>query len=389
MERHELVAANNPPLVYYLLALIYILFSPIFPRDIFYDVNLNIGFTPVILANVFRTSQKGSLRFIFLTKMSFMFFDFASALLLLWLIKDREKALSAFKLWMVNPIVIYVSYFMGTYHIIAIPLLILALYLLKEGKLWKAMVLLGLSGAFEPFFFLFVPPIALIGLKPENSILTKFKKMLLLLLLGLLPFLTNFLLSHIAPVYYEAVNAATKRDFEFNGFYGKTLYYRGQPVRNTFLPSLFFFLLDYSSSVVTLPGFTDIIYLIPLIYVVFLLGIIHYSSWSFQKIWRLLSVFLLVFYALALFNPHWFLWIQPFLILLVVEDRGKYLVPYIALLILAFIYSGYWNLEFIKLIEDIGLPGIKTINLFRSVMSGTMIFVAFLVLKDIFGGLER
>jgi len=389
MERHELVAANNPPLVYYLLALIYTLLGPIFPRDVFYDVSMNVGFTPVSLANIFRTSQEGFLRFVFLTKMSFMFFDFASALLLLWLIDGREKALLAFKLWMANPIIIYVSYLIGTYHIIAIPPLILALYLLKKGKIGKAMISLGLSGAIEPFFLLFVPFITLISLKHESNTLTKLKKLLLLLLLGLLPFLTNFLLSRITPVYYEAVNAATRRDFDFNGFYGRVLYYRGQPVKNTFLSGLFLFLLEYSSSIVTLPGFTDTIYLIPLIYTVFLLGIMYYSNWSFQKIWRLLLVFSLTFYSFALFHTHWFLWVQPFLILLVVEDRGKYLMPYIALLILVFIYSGYWNLEFIKLIESIGLPGIRTINLFRSIMSGVMVFIAYLVLRDIKRGSEK
>lgn len=387
-EYNQLVASNNSPLLYYLFTAFYSLLGPIIPQAVFSDVTLRMGFTPVHLSTVFRESQTGIWAFLFLTMMPYLIFDFAIALTLLHLFKNEKNALLAFTLWMMNPVAIHTSYYVGTYHIIVTFFFILALYFLRKKKVGWAMLSLGLSSALSPFFLLFVPIIACIYSKEKSGVIAKARGIFLMFTIAVLPFAANFFASHVTPVYYESVNAATPRDFNFNGFFGRTQYYRGQPTKYTFLSGLFFFFLDYSASLKTLEAFPDVIYFLPLVYSIFLLGTIYYDVWSFQKVWKAILVFLLAFYSLSLFHSWWFLWVQPLLILLVAKNRDRFQKLYLALIVLFFIYIGYWNDVFIGIMENLGLPALQVLNLFRSVMSGIMILTAYFVLRDIVGGAE-
>lgn len=377
-ETHQLLPSSYPALISYLFAALYVIFDPVLHSHmIFSDITSNTSYTPTTLCYGFRLSEPGIFTFFFVSKLPNLIFDFALALLLLHLIDNEKKGLSALKLWMINPVSLYVSFCVGQFDVIPVFFLTLTLYFFKMKKAEWAMLSLGVTTAFKIFGLLLALPLALIFVKENRSSIARMKKTVKLVGVTLLPLVLVILSSFLIADYYISANAAAS-GFDINGFFGKTQYDRGRPIHSYF-SGLFFYFIDYSSSLATLPGFRDVIYLFPLIYGLFLLGVIHWGDWSFERFWKVTLIFFLVYYSVSLFHTQWFLWAQPLLVLLVVENR-KFLKLYLVSIPLYFVYTLYWFSGLEPLMNSIGLPGVQTVNLLRSFLSALLIFTALLIL---------
>jgi hypothetical protein len=393
-----MIPCNEPPLVYYLLASIFALFNPVLPQEVISSITSNTTYYPRRLSSLFCLSDPGAITLIFVAKIPNLIFDFALALLLLHIIDDGKKATFAFKLWMVNPITIYISYAYGQNDILSAFFLILALYFFKKRKIGWTAASLGISGAFKMVGMLLVLPIALIYIKEHKTLKLKVKNLSFILGISLLPLIIVQIATFLTPIYYDSANMALLGKGEEIGFFGNIYYTRGEP-RQPFLPGLFFFFIDYSVGFKTLTSFPDVIYLLPLIYSLFLLGIVYWKNWSFERVWKAFLVFFLAYYASSLFHPQWFLWVLPLLIMLVSEDRDRFFKLYLLIIPLYFVFILYWDNFLtwqllmpiirqayfwpgpIELINNLGLPAYQVINIFRSIFSAVCIVFIFLILR--------
>jgi hypothetical protein len=376
-EQHQLIPTAYPELITYLLAFLYGVFDPFLPKGVFNDFFTNTAYTPDLLSAPFRLSQPGLFTYLFISKMPFLAFDMLLGLTLLHLLKDYRQSLLAFKLWMINPISIYISYAVGQYDIIPVFFIMLSLYLLQNRRTKSTMLSLGVACAFKTFALLFVLPTTLFLVKEFRDLKEKVVKSLLLIATSLLPLILSKTAVYFMPVYYLPTNLASFQ-FDINGFFGNTLYWLGKPGQPP-LKGLLTFGLDYSISFKTFAPFYDIIYVFPLIYTLLLLALIYRKNISFKALWKAMLVFLLLYYASSLFHQQWFLYTQPFLILLAVEDI-KFLKAYVALIPLYFMYVLYWSPETLAFLDTIGLSSIQVINIFRSMFSGVCIFIVALVI---------
>lgn len=384
-KEQQLVPAGDPCPITFFLSAFYAMTRPIVPSNVVAFITSNVGYTPTPLKEsmvgiMFVLHQAGMPTFILISKIPYLIFDFATALLLLHFTEDGKKATSIFKFWMINPFSIFICYYAGQYDIIPAFFMMYALYFLKKQKGELTMLLLGVASAFKVFSMLFVLPVVILLIEGENGLTNKAKYATKLLGITLLPLIVTFSASFLTPVYYESANLAMlpRNSFIVNGFFGRTLYNRGS-LGQPFLLGLFLYTLDYSVNLPTLAGFPDVIYVFPLIYALFILWI-TYFKWSFEKFWKAILAFLLAYYSIALFHLQWFLWAQPFLVLLVVENPKKFLKLYLTLIPLYFIYISYWSPTIPFILNNIGLPGFQVINLFRSIFSAICIFMAFLII---------
>lgn len=146
---------------------------------------------------------------IFLTamKMPYLLFDLGCGLILFKYFEDSKDALRAFKLWSVNPIIIFSSYIFGQFSIITTFLLILTIYLIKKQKLELAVLVIscGIMLEFFPIIlipiFLFIPNIM-------------FRRRLLLLFISMIPALLIFVPLYITSdgyVQYAFVSKFMRR----------------------------------------------------------------------------------------------------------------------------------------------------------------------------------
>jgi hypothetical protein len=389
-KNQQLILSNNSLPIFSLQAFVYTIFSPILSKTTISGFVSNTSFFPPSFSSLYYLSQPGILPYVFVTKIPFLVFDFALALLLLHLIDDGMKATFAFKLWMMNPITIYVSYAMVQYDIIPTFFFILALYFYKKQKEGWTAASVGVSSAFKIFGLMLLPPIILISMKNHKGWMQKTKHLFFTLGISLLPLIIVQIIISSTRVYYEPANMAAIQ-FDINGFYGKTYYSRGVPTQTSF-STLFSFITDYSVGLKTLANFPDVIYLFPLIYGSFLLGIAYWREWSFGRVSKAFLVFFLAYYASNLFLPQWFIWVLPLLTILVAEDRGRFFIFYLLLIFLFFFYNLYWGSPvtsqlLIPIVHqayswpgpaELGVSN-QVINVFRSVFSGTCIFLIALI----------
>jgi len=379
----QYVIANNPPLYYFFLALVHTVLDPVFPGGVFSDVPLRIGFTPTSLTTAYRTAQPSVWIYLFTQVMIAIPFDFGVALLLFHFVKDPGDAVLAFKLWMISPISIFTVVSVGGRHTIPTFLLFFSLYSFSARRSRLGAVLLGLASALNWFFLLSVPIVIALYWKGRDHNSSDHTNAFLLLLIMLSPFIIADLIApRLIPAYYESLNAATARDFEFSGFFGRTLYYRGQP-GNPLASGPFFFFLDYSIGLQTLSGFSDTIYISVIVYGLLFLWTIHARA-DISEAWKFILTYFLLYYSFSLFHPQWFIWMQPFLVSWMIGKRDRVILMLYALLVVSyFVYWGYWNPSVTAALESIHLPAVQVINLSRSLMSAAMIFLAYHMFRDI------
>lgn len=221
---------------------------------------------------------------IWLLKLSYLIFDLPLAFLLYKLV-DPKKSSLAFGLWIFNPINLYATYMMGQFDIIPTFFSVLSVYLAFKGKLNWAAVALGGGIAFKLYPIFLIIPLILLG----RGIWEKIK----LIILAMLPYVIS-ILPYISSKSFRSVALFANQS-------SKSLY-AGIPVSG-------------GESILLFPAALLLFYLL-------ILGLKNKSD-----LWRLFLIPLLLFFIFTHFHPQWLIWIAPFLVLDLVVERVKNIVP--------------------------------------------------------------
>ncbi len=227
-----------------------------------------------------------------LVKLPYLIFDLLIGFLLLRWFASKKQALLAFTLWMFNPISLYATYMMGQFDIIPTFFTIYSLYLVSKNKLKWAALVLGGGIAFKIYpVFLFVP-LVLLG---KNN-LEKFKLFILVLvpyILSIIPYLT----SH--GFRSTALFAAQ----------GSKSLYANIPVSG-------------GEAILLFPAFLLLFYL-------FLFS----KKIKYLDFWKIYLIPLLLFFIFTHYHPQWLIWVTPFLIISLVSEGFKNILPITLILI--------------------------------------------------------
>ncbi|MBU1853384.1 MAG: hypothetical protein KJ957_05020 [Candidatus Omnitrophica bacterium] len=317
-------------------------------------------------------SQQGIFKILFLFKLPYLFFDIACAFLLVKMIKDVEKQMVALKFWMVNFLTLFVIYMWGKYEIIPIFFILLSMYFARRGRHNVSLLVLGISVLFRYYSLFFVLPFAFILGKTN-------RERIKLVFLGFLPLaVLTLLVEGISPFRFGT---------QLSGFFQLGL--KGQ---------FGFFLnkITISSSFRTVS-----LYLFPIFYFLVLWHSYFFKNHPVCNIENYALVILLFFYATSNFYPQYFIWMMPFLTLLIV--RKKYiLIPHLIQILCFLIFALDGGLFLVKLFLPINPSLIQTslhppevirgllhpfrdviIDLSRSLFSATSLWMLWLVVRDI------
>jgi len=183
-----------PPLTYFTFGFFQFIFRPLTPLFEAWMNGVGLlltsggGFTQHYTS--IGTSQ--IYRNIFFMKLPYLFFDASAAILILQFFDDWKESLSAFKLWVFNPVIIYVCYIFGQFDIMPAFFMLLCFYFVKKDSPRAAILSLGMGAAFKNFPFLFLLPLAV--LLGKNNL-----ERMKLVALGLLPY---FIL--LLPLYFSS-----------------------------------------------------------------------------------------------------------------------------------------------------------------------------------------
>ena len=238
----------------------------------------------------------GILNFLFgdsleLLKLSYLIFDIFLGFLLLKLI-DPRKAAIAFGLWIFNPISLYATYMMGQFDIIPTFFTVVSLYLATKNKLKLAALALGFGVAFKLYPIFLCLPLIILG--------KTFWEKMRLGILTILPYILSIIPYLGSPSFRSQALVANQTD--------KSLY--------ASIP------LSGGEAILLFPASLIFFYLL---------------IWGRQMnklfFWRFFLIPLLLFFIFTHFHPQWLIWVTPFLILDLVTERFKNLLPILLIFI--------------------------------------------------------
>ncbi len=282
-----------PPLAYLTPAFFMFILSP------FYNFSANNVFL-ISMDKIFQTTE--IFKITFLLKLSYLFFDFALAFLLLKIF--QEKGERAFKIWMFNPLTLYTTFAMGQFDIIPTLLVVAGIFFALREQKWLSVIMLGIGGAYKVFPLLFLPIFVLILDK-------NFWRRICLFVVGLLPYLAvitpYFLLSSM---YRQSAFLASQTE---KMFFMK-LPLSGAEYLSVFLVG-YFILLIFAARVKS----------------------------QKDDLWKFSLFLMLLFFSITHYHPQWFLWIIPFLIWLWLNFEKNYRGLIILLFTCWLILTGFFE----------------------------------------------
>ncbi len=215
-------------------------------------------------------------KFLILLKLPLLMMDMAIAYLLLNFFKDLNLGKRAFELWLFNPFTIILIYAFSNIDIYAVLLTVIAFLYIKQEKLIKASVILGIAVAFKLYPLLFVP---FLFVKAKDT-----KEKLLTILIPISIFVVS-----VIPFWSQAfVNSALVSGLS----------------TRIFSPN---FVIGFGESMML--G-------------LFLLSILFCYAWINAKQINLFNYFvivLLILFSFSHFHISWLLWIAPFLVIVVIK----------------------------------------------------------------------
>lgn len=240
-------------------------------------------------------------RYLFLMKLPYLFFDILLVFILLkFFSKDTEQKL-ALKYWWLNPIVIYLPYVWGQFDIIPTAVMLAGVYFGTKGQGVKSALLFGLAASFKNYPLILLPFLSIILGKNIWG-------MAKLMFVGLLPF------------------ALTTAPYWSHEFFRKTVLFSWQSQK----------MMDFLWPI----GGSDGVY--PFFIGYFL--ILMWTAYKLKDKSHYLSLpmvmTLMLYYATTNFHQQWFMWVLPYLIILVVKDVKLRLIG-----------LGVMGLFFLRLIE--------------------------------------
>jgi len=322
---------------------------------------------------------------LFLGKLPGLIFDIALGFMLLRIFKDPRKSLLAFKIWLLNPITLYVIYVMGEIEIIPVFFAVYGAYKIYVNKPRAGFLFLGLAAAMKPMALLLIPLAYLVSSKNKTI-----AQRITYLVMGILPLSLE--------LGFVSLVSLLHKGYQLVIYEGLTQRYPSSIA--VWLRTA----VDYSAHVLTFDQFIDIIYFFPLIYALILVLTAFSPRITNTTVWELFTLMFSVMFAFNLFHPHWFLWYGAFAVIFVVKAADKRLLYLFYLIFLFFVvYTFYWgtlqlalfmplmptayNLpSALGLLQGAGLPAVQLINVARSAFSGFLIFFAILSLKYAYFG---
>lgn len=265
-------------------------------------------------------------------KLPYLIFDLLTGYILWKLFDSPKKSLLALTLWMFNPVSLYATYMMGQFDIIPTFFTTLSIYLAGRRRLQWAALSLGFGIAFKIFPVFLIIPLVILARNYQER-----------LKLGILA-LAPYLLSIIPFLPSDSFRATAL----FAGQSSKSLY-ANIPVSG-------------GEAIILFPAFLLLFYLIIWVKKIRI------------DLWKMYAIALLLFFIFTHFHPQWLIWLTPFLIIDLVGDGFKKLIP-----VLLIFFSWFGSLFFFDPSLSIGmfapLPGIFVLmnlnldyNLSRSIL---------------------
>lgn len=299
-----------------------------------------------------------------LFKILYLIFDIACMFIILRLSFDNEpeNKLRVFKLWIFNPVVIFVVYIFARHDIIGIFVTLVALLLAKKDRKYWAIIVLAFAIALRFFPIMILP-------------------------------LFVFYLAH------------TKKDYVVlsavgvSGLVGVELFshfYFGRSLIFTLLNTQHF---DYILSSKLDLIIHDRIFIFVVVYVIIILSFLHIKKKSFDIFLNYGAIVYLAYISLCYFHPQYVLWAIPFLVIVFVRKRSLLYYHWFqfALLMVIIIYWGDLVTKFVLapidhryFVYSTGIIPIierfydsaKFVNIFRSIFTGVSLWMIYLIHKD-------
>lgn len=222
---------------------------------------------------------------IWLLKLPYLFFDLFLGLLLFRLVEEKKKVLTL-GLWMFNPVSLYATYMMGQFDIIPAFFTVFSFYLVAKNRLKWAAFVLGFGVAFKLYPVFLLIPLVILG----KTYWEKFK----LAVLALLPYALSILPYIQSPGFRQTALFANQSS--------KSLY-ASIPVSG-------------GESIILFPASLILFYFL-----------IRDKSFDRLSFWKVYLIPLLLFFIFTHYHPQWLIWVSPFLILDLIIERFKNLLP--------------------------------------------------------------
>lgn len=299
-----------------------------------------------------------------LLKFLYLFFDIICMFLVIRLLYDKEpeKKLKVFKYWVLNPIVIFVSYIFARHDIIGISITLAALLLAKNKRKYWAIAVLALAVAVR-FFPIMILPILIFYLADTK------KDYIILFSIGMSGLVAIETFSYF--------------------YFGRSVIFS---LLNT---EHFDFILSSKLELII----HDRIFLFVAAYTIIILSFLHLKKKTFDIFLNYCAIVYLTYVSLCYFHPQYLLWIVPFLILIFVKRNSLFYYHWIqfGLLMIILIYWGDGVTKFLLVPIDtryfIFLTGpipivnrfydpAKFVNIFRSIFTGISLWMVYLIYKE-------
>ncbi len=236
-------------------------------------------------------------RALFLMKLPYLAADLCTGYVMTKLVEPlwRRRILA---LWLLNPIVIFVSAVFGRHDSISIAIVMLSTLFALQGRRYLGVALLGLGSAAR-FFPAFLAPFYAFAFR-------RTRRELYLLLGGLIGFWLVIEVSVIAAT-------GTSPTFALINRYPHIEY-----------------LFDMSVDV----GGGDSLFIFPFAYSMLFLWFVHFADGQMSAYVPIASAVMLVLFAFTYFNPQYAIWVVPFLILAIYQDSRLILTHAVQILLL-------------------------------------------------------
>lgn len=272
-----------PPGIFLFHGLFALIFNPFISFD--FVNNFLVDYSTVL------GSIELNLHLLFL-KIPYMLVDLPAAFFLSRLFTNYRQRLLAFTLWIFNPLTLYGAYMMGQFDILPTFFVILALYVLTLGKTkilsnvaWAA-ILLGIGATFKIYPLYFLIPLAALQASWGERIKT--------VVLGALPYIL-IILPFLPSRGYRSYALFAGQIFK--SFYAQ-------------IP------ISGGESIILFPALVIFFYLLFIV-----------IKPVRENLWQAFFIIILLFLMLTHYHPQWFLWVTPFLIIDMVKNNFKNLLP--------------------------------------------------------------
>lgn len=276
------------PLSYFTFGILMKVFQPLQNKELIETAMADPG-NASVSSSIFTHS--------FLAKFPYLIFDLGIAFLLRSLFSDPKKKKLVFILWMLNPVAIYATFMQGqTSDIPQVFFIVLALVLAYKNRNSLSLAALGIAASFK-MFPLFLIPIA--GFILGRKSLDKFK----FLTVGLVTFLLTIL---------PFLPSGAFREIVFGSAASQKLFFMKLPL--TGAEGIYIFIF---------------IYALILVYAWF-------GNFAKNSLWVAFLFVFLAFFSVSHYHPQWFLWLTPFLALLLVLKNK--LTPLVIMLFSLYVF---------------------------------------------------